>query len=177
MLSSSATSLIEWTQQSNTEEKLIVKIKAPTRTRCGSCTSKLHFLFRSSTLSGGQVETDKWPLALARLRGQAQAVLGVRRGRESFDGFRQIANCFPERQTPDARRQSEREWPKTKEWGVARAVYLLVSQTNRKSHSASYRVRPWPPLQSHDPQAGLTSLFSFLPSATSTSPPPPAAVL
>ena len=43
-------------------------------------------------LSGGQVETDKWPLVLARLRGQAQAVPGVRRGRESFDGFRQIAN-------------------------------------------------------------------------------------
>ena len=92
LLSSSATSLIEWTQQSNTEEKLIVKIKAPTRTRCGSCTSKLHFLFGSSTLSGGQVETDKWPLALARLGGQAQAVPGVRRGRESFDGFKQIAN-------------------------------------------------------------------------------------
>ncbi len=43
------------------------------------------------TLSWGQVETDKWPLALARLGGQAQAVPGVRRGRESFDGFRQIA--------------------------------------------------------------------------------------
>ena len=43
---------------------------------------------------GGQVETDKWPLALARLGGQAQAVPGVRRGRESFGGFRfwQIAN-------------------------------------------------------------------------------------
>ena len=39
----------------------------------------------------GQVEPDKWPLVLARLRGQAQAVPGVRRGRESFDGFRQIA--------------------------------------------------------------------------------------
>ena len=45
----------------------------------------------------GHVEPDKWPLALARLRGQAQAVPGVRRGRKSFDGFRQIAKLtsFP----------------------------------------------------------------------------------
>ena len=41
-------------------------------------------------LRGGQVETDKWPLVLARPSGQA--VSGVRRGRVSFDGSRQIVN-------------------------------------------------------------------------------------
>ena len=36
-----------------------------------------------------QVETDKWPLEPARPSGLV-TVPGVRRGRESFDGFRQI---------------------------------------------------------------------------------------
>ena len=40
----------------------------------------------------GQVEPDKWPLEeLVRLRGRATSAHRVRRGRVSFDGFRQIA--------------------------------------------------------------------------------------
>ena len=40
----------------------------------------------------GHVEPDKWPLEeLVRLRGRATSAHRVRRGRVSFDGFRQIA--------------------------------------------------------------------------------------
>ena len=46
---------------------------------------------KSNEPEGGQVETDKWPLALARPWGLA-TVLSVRRRRVSFDGNRQIAN-------------------------------------------------------------------------------------
>ena len=45
---------------------------------------------KSNEPEGGQVETDKWPLALARPWGLA-TVLSVRRRRVSFDGNRQIA--------------------------------------------------------------------------------------
>ena len=45
----------------------------------------------SQFCEAGQVETDNWPLALARPWGLA-TVLSVRRGRVSFDGNKQIAN-------------------------------------------------------------------------------------
>ena len=48
---------------------------------------------KSNEPEGGQVETDKWPLALARPWGLA-TVLSVRRGRVSFDGNKQIANHY-----------------------------------------------------------------------------------
>ena len=58
----------------------------------------------------GQVETDKWPLALARPWGLA-TVLSVRRRRVSFDGNRQIAK------NENARGAPSPEIPQTTGWG------------------------------------------------------------
>ena len=52
--------------------------------------SEVHPKWVPRVMISGQVETDKWPLVLARPWGLA-AVLSVRRGRVSADGSRQIA--------------------------------------------------------------------------------------
>ena len=65
---------------------------------------------KSNEPEGGQVETDKWPLALARPWGLA-TVLSVRRRRVSFDGNRQIAK------NENARGAPSPEIPQTTGWG------------------------------------------------------------